>query len=82
MSMNKFIVTAVGEGRMDIVSRISMLYLQRHIKVESLVFKPAEDGQSSYEVVAYADEQTIRRLMGQMFHVEGLQYIDYEILNK
>lgn len=74
----KFTVTAIGQGRMDIVSRIAMLYLQRHVKVVSLIFQPAEDGLSRYVVEAYADDLTIRRIMGQLFHVEGLQYIDYE----
>lgn len=78
---NRFVTVAEGEGRMDIVSRISMLYLQRHIEVESLKFMPMENGLSRYEVVAVADGMTIKRLMGQLARIEGLQKVDYEIIN-
>ena len=46
--IQKFTVTAEGEGRLDIVSRISMLFLQRHIDVESLTYMPAEGLISRY----------------------------------
>ena len=78
--MQKFEVTAQGEGRMDIVSRISMLYLQRHIEVESLSFSPIEGKQSCYKVLAVADEITIKRLMGQLSHIEGLDKIECKLL--
>lgn len=78
--IRKFEVTAQGEGRLDIVSRISMLYLQRHIEVESLSFSPVEGRQSCYKVMAAADEITIKRLMGQLSHVEGLDEIECKLL--
>ena len=48
--IQKYTVTAEGEGRLDIVSRISMLFLQRHIDVESLVFMPLEGMKSRYQI--------------------------------
>ena len=78
--MQKFEVIAEGEGRMDIVSRISMLYLQRHIEVESLTFSPLENSLSRYTVLAVADQITIRRLMGQLIHIEGLHKVDCRML--
>lgn len=76
--IQKYIVTAEGEGRLDIVSRISMLFLQRHIDVESLTFMPLEGLQSRYQVTALAKEDTIRKVVAQMEHIEGLTQISYE----
>ena len=76
--MKKYTVTAQGEGRLDIVSRISMLFLQRHINVESLTFMPVDAQTSRYQVCALASEETIRKVVAQMAHVEGLNNISYE----
>ena len=76
--IQKYTVTAQGEGRLDIVSRISMLFLQRHIPVESLTFHPLDGAQSQYQVCAIAAEDTIRKVVAQMHHVEGLTAISYE----
>ena len=76
--IQKFIVTAEGEGRLDIVSRISMLFLQRHIDVESMTYMPLEGMVSRYQVCALAKEDTIRKVVAQMEHIEGLKTISYE----
>ncbi|MBE6215480.1 MAG: hypothetical protein E7123_04545 [Bacteroidales bacterium] len=76
--IQKFTVTAYGEGRLDIVSRISMLFLQRHIDVENLSFAPHEGLTSKYQVCALAKEETIRKVVAQMEHIEGLNKISYE----
>ena len=76
--IQKYIVTAEGEGRLDIVSRISMLFLQRHIDVESLTYMPHEGMMSRYQVCALAHEDTIRKVAAQMEHIEGLNKISYE----
>ena len=76
--IQKYTVTAVGEGRLDIVSRISMLFLQRHIDVESLTFMPHEGLTSRYQVCALAKEDTIRKVVAQMEHIEGLNDITFE----
>ena len=76
--IQKYIVTAEGEGRLDIVSRISMLFLQRHIDVESLTFMPFEGTKSRYQICALANELTIRKVVAQMEHIEGLDRIVYE----
>ena len=76
--IQKYTVTAEGEGRLDIVSRISMLFLQRHIDVESLSFMPHEGMLSKYQVCALAKEDTIRKVVAQMEHIEGLETIRYE----
>ena len=76
--IQKYTVTAQGEGRLDIVSRISMLFLQRHIEVESLTFQPMEGAKSQYQVCAVAREDTIKKVVAQMRHIEGLDAISYE----
>ena len=76
--IQKYTITAEGEGRLDIVSRISMLFLQRHIDVESLTYVPIEGISSRYQVCALAKEEVIRKVVGQMEHIEGLNKISYE----
>ena len=76
--IQKYTVTAEGEGRLDIVSRISMLFLQRHIDVESLTYMPVEGMVSRYQVCALAKEDTIINVVAQMKHIEGLTEISYE----
>ena len=76
--IQKYTITAEGEGRLDIVSRISMLFLQRHIDVESLTFMPLEGISSRYQVCALAKEEVIKKVVVQMAHIEGLEKISYE----
>lgn len=76
--IQKFIVTAEGEGRLDIVSRISMLFLQRHIDVESMTYLPMDGCRSCYRVCALARETAIRQVVGQMEHIEGLDIVRFE----
>ena len=76
--IQKYTVTAEGEGRLDIVSRISMLFLQRHIDVESLTYMPVEGMVSRYQACALAKEDTIVKVVAQMKHIEGLTEISYE----
>ena len=76
--IKKYIIAAEGESRLDIVSRISMLFLQRHIDVESLSYEPLEGVRSSYKVCALAKEDVIKKVVAQMEHIEGLDLIKYE----
>ena len=55
-----------------------MLFLQRHIDVESLTYMPLEGLQSRYQVTALAKEEVIRKVVAQMEHIEGLTRIGYE----
>ena len=76
--IQKYTVTALGEGRLDIVSRISMLFLQRHIDVESLTYVPHEGVTSKYQVCALTHEETVKKVVAQMERIEGLSEISYE----
>jgi hypothetical protein len=55
-----------------------MLFMQRHIDVESLSYEPLEGVRSSYKVCALAKEEVIRKVVAQMEHIEGLEMIKYE----
>ena len=55
-----------------------MLFLQRHIDVESLTYMPVEGMVSRYQVCALAKEDTIIKVVAQMKHIEGLTEISYE----
>ena len=76
--MQKYTIMAEGEGRLDIMSRISMLFLQRHINVESMSFAPAGAGKSRYQVCAISTEEVIRKVVAQMEHIDGLETIEFE----
>ena len=76
--IQKYTVTAQGERRLDIVGRISMLFLQRHIDVESFTYMPHEGMTSRYQVCALAKEETIKKVVAQMKHIEGLDNICFE----
>lgn len=73
----KFKVMAEGQGRLDILNRISMLYSQRHIIVESLTFAPLGNGESRYSLCAVTDENTIRQVVNQMNRIIDLRKVDY-----
>ena len=73
----KFNVMAEGRGRLDILNRISVLYSQRHILVESLSFSPIGNGESRYSLCAVTDENTIRQVVSQMGRIIDLHRVDY-----
>ncbi len=73
----KFNVMAEGRGRLDILNRISVLYSQRHILVESLSFSPIGNGESLYSLCAVTDENTIRQVVSQMGRIIDLHRVDY-----
>ena len=73
----KFNVMAEGLGRIDILNRISMLYSQRHIFVESLSFSPLGNGESRYSLCAVTDENTIRQVVNQMNRIIDLRKVAY-----
>lgn len=79
MKQQKFTVTAEGEGRLEVLNRISVLYIQRHIPVEQMHYLPLEGGTSRYEVCATTTEDTIRRVVGQMNNIIELNHVQYAL---
>lgn len=77
METRKFTVTAEGTGRLEVLNRISVLYIQRHIPVERMSLVPAKDGNSRYEICALTNEETIRRVVDRMNHIVELRDVRY-----
>ena len=78
----KFNVIAEGQGRLDILNRISVLYSQRHISVESLSFSPLGNGESLYSLCAVTDENTIRQVVSQMGRIIDLHSVVYREIRR
>ncbi len=77
MCMKKFNIVADGAGRLDILSRITLLFSQRHVDVENLTFSTNSDQDSRYCVCAFATEDTINKITGQMAHIIGIRKVSY-----
>ncbi len=75
--MKKFQITADGARRLDILGRITLLFSQRHIDVESMTFKPVSNKESRYSVIATATEDTINRVASQIAHIIGIQRVSF-----
>lgn len=73
----KYKVMAEGLGRLDILNRISVLYCQRHIPVESLSFSSLGNGESLYSLCAVTDEDTIQKVVSQMSRIIDLRKVKY-----
>ena len=77
MEQQKFTVTAEGLSRLDVLNRISVLYIQRHIPVEQMHFQPIDAKASRYVVCAFTTEETIRRVVGQMNNIIEINNVTY-----
>ncbi len=75
--MKKFNIVADGARRLDILSRITLLFSQRHIDVESLTFSPVSSKESRYSVCATAAEDTINKVTSQIAHIIGIRTVSY-----
>ena len=53
--MEKFTVRAEGKDRLDILNRISTLYLQKRIQVESFEFTRTAPEQGEYKITCFSD---------------------------
>ena len=69
MEPQKFTVTALGKNRIDILNRITSLYLQKNIPVESFVLSQEENGQSKYQICAQTSQDAIERIVCQMRNI-------------
>ena len=77
MKQQKFTVTAEGSGRLEVLNRISVLYIQRHIAVEQMHFLPIDAQASRFVVCAFTTEDTIRRVVGQMSNIVEINNVTY-----
>ena len=68
--MEKFTVKAEGKDRLDILNRISTLYLQKRIQVESLEFTRTAPEQGEYKITCFSDsKELIERIVSQINNI-------------
>ncbi len=67
MESKKFTVTAVGKNRLDVLNRISTLYIQKQIPVESLSYQNTSAESGKYQIVCFSTrEDAIKRIVDQI----------------
>lgn len=79
MQANRYTVTALGKNRVDVLNRITLLFLQRNIQVESFVLSRTDIGESKYEICAEAPESSIMRIVNLMNNIIELDNVQYAI---
>ena len=77
MELQKFTVTAFGKNRVDVLNRITSLYLQKNIPVESFMLSQSENGESRYQICSNASEELIVRIVNQMNNIVDLTSVQY-----
>lgn len=77
MEPQKFTVTAFGKNRVDVLNRITSLYLQRNILVESFVLSQSDNGESRYQICAQTSEEAIMRIVNLMNNIIDLRSVQY-----
>ena len=65
--MEKFTVMAEGKDRLDVLNRISTLYLQKRIEVESFEFSRTAPEQGEYRITC--QKEVIDRIVNQMNNI-------------
>ncbi len=82
MEQKQILVTAVGKNRLEILGRITSLYLQRHIPVESLVMEQCGDGNGLYKICARAPEDSIIKIVNQISNIIDISEVKYNYNNQ
>lgn len=78
MKTKKFTITAVGTNRLDVLNRISVLYLQRQIPVESFFYENTSANTGKYKIVCSSEhEETIKRIVTQMNNIIEISQAQY-----
>lgn len=68
--MEKFTVMAEGKDRLDVLNRISTLYLQKRIEVESFEFSRTAPQQGEYKITCWSDhKEVIDRIVNQINNI-------------
>ena len=68
--MEKFTVKAEGKDRLDVLNRISTLYLQKRIQVESLEFTRTAPERGEYTITCFSENKEImERLVNQINNI-------------
>ena len=73
----KNLVIATGKNRLDILSRITSLYLQRHINVNSVVLENNNNDEALYKIYSDAPEETIKVIVNQINKIIDIKSVNY-----
>lgn len=73
----KNLVTAIGKNRLDILSRITSLYLQRHITVDSVILENNNPDEALYKIYSDAPEETIKVIVNQINKIVDIKAVNY-----
>lgn len=78
--MERYIVTAEGKDRLDVLNRISTLFLQKRLEVENFEFSRTAPQQGEYKITCYSDKQDmIERLVSQINNIVEIRKAYYTI---
>ena len=78
--MERYIVTAEGKDRLDVLNRISTLCLQKRLEVENFEFSRTAPQQGEYKITCYSDKQDmIERLVSQINNIVEIRKAYYTI---
>lgn len=79
MEPQKFTVTAIGKNRIDVLNRITSLYLQKNIPVESFNLSQSDCGESIYRICAETSQDSIERIVNQMSNIVEIRSVNYSL---
>ena len=68
--MEKYTVMAEGKDRLDVLNRISTLYLQKRIEVESFEFSRTDPQQGEDKITCWSEKkEVIERIVNQINNI-------------
>ena len=76
--MEKYTVMAEGKDRLDVMNRISTLYLQKRIEVESFEYSRTAPEQGAYKITCYSERKdVIDRIVNQINNIVEIKRAYY-----
>lgn len=79
MSNQKFTVTAKGTDRLDVLNRISTLYIQKRIPVESIDYHHDGSGQCTCRIVCFSEHEALmRRIAAQIDNIIEITSVELQ----
>jgi acetolactate synthase small subunit len=76
--MEKYTVMAEGKDRLDVMNRISTLYLQKRVQVESFEYSRTAPEQGAYKITCYSERKdVIDRIVNQINNIVEIRRAYY-----
>lgn len=78
MEKKNITVTAVGKNRLDILNRITLLFIQRNIPVRNLEYTELESPEySKFTIHSYTNEDSINKIVNQIRNIVEISQVEY-----